>query len=158
MMRNLGIYFLVVVLMVAFSGIASAQDKPADNMELVKEKVRADKKLFIAENMQLSEAEGKAFWPVYESFQADMEKIYDRMGKLITNYAKNYQTMTDATAKQLIDEWLVIQADELNLRKSYLPKFRKVLSEVKVARYYQIENKIDSIGNYAMAAKIPLFK
>jgi hypothetical protein len=157
-MRNLGIYFLVVVLMVAFSGIASAQDKPADNMELVKEKVRADKKLFIAENMQLSEAEGKAFWPVYESFQADMEKIYDRMGKLITNYAKNYQTMTDATAKQLIDEWLVIQADELNLRKSYLPKFRKVLSEVKVARYYQIENKIDSIGNYAMAAKIPLFK
>jgi hypothetical protein len=45
---------------------ALAQDKPADNMQVLREKVRADKKLFVAANMELSESEAKAFWPVYE--------------------------------------------------------------------------------------------
>ncbi|MGZ6275097.1 MAG: hypothetical protein ACXWMI_03175, partial [Syntrophales bacterium] len=61
----------VMVLCVLFMFIVPvcAQDKPADTNQLVREKLQADKKLFIAENMQLSEAEAKAFWPVYESYQ-----------------------------------------------------------------------------------------
>jgi hypothetical protein len=158
MKRNIGIIFLALTLIVTFGGIAAAQDKAADNMELVKQKVRADKKLFVAENMELTEAQGKAFWPIYESYQADREKIFARMVKLIETYAKNYETMSDEMAGKLLEEWMAIDTDELQLRKSYLPKFRKVLSEIKVVRYYQIENKINAIGSYALAAKIPLFK
>jgi len=76
-----------------------AQDKPADTNQLVREKIQADKKLFIAENMELTESEAKAFWPVYEGYQKDLGKIVDRAKKLIENYANNYQTMTDATAR-----------------------------------------------------------
>jgi hypothetical protein len=54
---------LGVVMGMVVSGIG--QDKPADNMQIVLEKVRADKKLLVSENMQLTEAEAKAFWPVY---------------------------------------------------------------------------------------------
>lgn len=158
MKRNIGIIFLALTLIIAFSGLTAAQDKAADNMELVKQKIRTDKKLFVAENMQLTEAQGKAFWPVYESYQADNEKLIVRSVKLIENFAMNYETMSDDTAKKLIEEWFAIDADELKLRQSYLPKFRKVLPEVKVARYFQIENKIDAVNSYVMAAKIPLFK
>ena len=158
MNRKLGVLFLVVMMLVTFSSIAPAQDQPADNMELVKEKIRTDKKLFVAENMELSEDQAKAFWPVYESYQADLEKLYARMGKLIDSYAQNYETMSDDMAKKLLKEWFAIDADKLQLRQSYLPKFRKVLPEIKVVRYFQIESKIEAIGSYAMARKIPLFK
>jgi len=135
-----------------------AQDKPADTNQLVREKIQADKKLFVAENMQLTEAEAKAFWPVYESYQKDLGIIIDRTKKLIDDYAKNYQTMTDLTAKKLLNDLIVIENDRLKQRKTYLPKFRKVLSEKKVARYYQLENKIHAVVSYELAKVIPLVK
>lgn len=158
MKRNIGIFFLALTLIVAFSGLTAAEDKAADNMELVKQKIRTDKKLFVAENMELTEVQDKAFWPVYESYQADHEKLIVSSVKLIENFAMNYETMSDETAKKLLEEWLAIDADELKLRQSYVPKFRKVLPDIKVARYFQIESKIDAINRYVLAAKIPLFK
>jgi hypothetical protein len=150
----------VIVLCILFLCIVPvcAQDKPADTNQLVREKIQADKKLLIAENMQLTEAEAKAFWPVYESYQKDMGKIVERTKKLIEDYAKNYQTMTDATAKKLVNEMLVIENERLKLRRAYLPKFRKVLSEKKVARYYQLENKIHAVVMYELAKILPLMK
>jgi len=152
--------FVVIAFCVLFLFISPvcAQDKPADTNQLVREKIQADKKLLIAENMQLTESEAKAFWPVYESYQKDLGKIIDRTKKLIEDYANNYQTMTDATAKRLIDNMVVIENDRLKLKKDYLPKFRKVLSEKKVARYYQLENKIFAVVNYEVAKVIPLVK
>ena len=158
MNRKSVIMLLVAALVVAMGGMAAAQDQAADNMELVKQKIRTDKKLFIAENMQLTEDQAKAFWPVYDSYQAELEKIYDRDLKLIENYAENYKIMTNETAKALLTEWWSIDEDRLKLRNSYLPKFRKVLPEIKVARYYQLESKIDAIVDYALAAQIPLFQ
>jgi uncharacterized membrane-anchored protein YhcB (DUF1043 family) len=133
-----------------------AQDKPADTNRLVLEKIRADKKLFVAEIMQFTEAEAKAFWPVYESYQKDLAKIFERSAKLIDDYAKSYKTMTDGTAKRLLDELLSIESERLQLKKDYLPKFRQVLTEKMVARYYQLENKIYAVVNYELAGLIPL--
>jgi hypothetical protein len=135
-----------------------AQDKPADTNELLKEKIRTDKKLVIATDMQFTEAEAKVFWPVYEGYQKEQAKLYERAKNLVGNYAKNYETMTDKMAKKLLDDFMSIESDRLKLKKEYLPKFRKVLSEKKVARYYQLENKIDAIVNYEVAKVIPLVK
>jgi hypothetical protein len=77
---------------------------------------------------------------------------------LITDYADAYETMTNNTAKKLLDEYMTIETLGPKLRQAYLPKFRKVLPEVKVARYYQIENKIQAALMYELAAKIPLVK
>ena len=133
-----------------------AQEKPADTNRLVLEKIRADKKLFVAEVMQFTEAEAKAFWPVYESYQKDLARLFGRSEKLIDDYAKSYKAMTDGTAKKLLDESISIESDRLQLKKDYLPKFRKVLSEKMVARYYQLENKIYAVVNYELAGLIPL--
>jgi hypothetical protein len=135
-----------------------AQDKPADTMQIVREKIQADKKLFIAQNMKLTEPEAKAFWPVYDRYQNDLFKLTDRTITLIENYAKNYEAMTDETAQKLLDELLAIEGDRLKLRESYRPQFMKVLSAKRVARYYQLENKIHAVVSYDLARKIPLVK
>jgi hypothetical protein len=137
---------------------AISQDKPMDNMQIVREKIRADKKLFVAENMQLTEAEAKAFWPVYEQYQDELFLLRSRTVKLINDYADAYEKMTNDTAKKLLDEYFTIETLGLKLRQAYLPKFRKVLPEVKVVRYYQIENKIQAALIYELAANIPLVK
>lgn len=155
----------IIVIMIALALVLSlsglpvlAQDKPADNMQLVRDKIKADKKLFVAEGMQLTDAEQKAFWPVYDSYQKDWMKLNDRAAALIQDYAKNYKSMTNEKAKQLTDEYVAIQADQQKMKESYLPKFRKAIPEIKVARYYQLENKIGAVVNYELAMNIPLMK
>ena len=150
---------LAIVLTITFIGIAGsgqAQDKPADNMEIVKEKIRTDKKLFIATNLQLTESEAKAFWPIYEAYQAEFGKLVEREIKLIEKFAANFETMSDDVAKNLLDDSLSIDSDHMKLRQAYLPKFRSVLSDTKVARYYQLESKIDAVFEFELARKIPL--
>ena len=137
---------------------AASQEKPSDNMQIVIEKIRADKKLLVAENMQLTEAEAKAFWPVYKQYQDELFLLRARTVKLIKDYADAYETMNNNTAKKLLDEVMAIEALGPKLRQAYLPKFRKVLPEVKVLRYFQIENKIQAALIYELAASIPLVK
>jgi hypothetical protein len=150
-------FFIVLFAMLTvFIVSPMAQEKPADNMQLVREKIKTDKKLFIAQNMDLTESEGKVFWPVYEDYQKELGKLLDKTAKLIDNYAANYQTMTEETAKELINGYLAIEGERVTLMKSFLPKFRKVLPEKKVARYYQLENKINAVVKYELAKLIPL--
>ena len=150
-------FFIVLVAMLTVFIVPSmAQEKPADNMQLVREKIKTDKKLFIAENMNLTESEAKVFWPVYENYQKELGKLVDKTVKLIDNYAANYQTMTEEAAKGLIDGYLAIETERVTFMKSFLPKFRKVLPEKKVARYYQLENKINAVVKYELAKLIPL--
>jgi hypothetical protein len=150
------IAMVLAIMLIGFVGSAAAQDKPADNMDLVKEKIRTDKKLFIATNMQLTESEANAFWPVYEAYQADLAKLRDREIKLIEEFAAKFETMSDDAAKKLLDDSLSIDSDHQKLRQSYLSKIRGVLPDKKVARYYQLENKIDAVLEYEMAKRIPL--
>ena len=147
---------LGAIIMTGGPGIA--QEKPADTMEIVLEKIRADKKLLVAENLQLTEGEAKGFWPVYSRYQDELFLLRARTAKLITDYAAGYDQMSNDTAKKLLDEYMTIEALGLKLRQAYLPKFRAVLPEVKVVRYYQIENKIYAALVYEIAAKIPLVK
>jgi len=154
----------VVVLLVATLCMTPAfaetapGDKPADNMQILRDKLKADKKLIVAANMQLTESEAKGFWPVYEAYQKDLEEINKRTAAMIKSYADawNTKSMDNEKAKILTSEFLDIQADEVKLMQSYVPKLNDVLPATKVARYLQIESKIRTIIRYELVAEIPL--
>jgi hypothetical protein len=152
------IFATIAIVMLFGVGLAFSQEKASDNMQVVIEKIRADKKLLVAENMQLTDAEAKAFWPVYKQYQDELFLLRTRTVKLIKDYADAYETMNNNTAKKLLNEYVSIDAMGPKLRQAYLPKFRKALPEVKVARYFQIENKIQAALFYELAANIPLMK
>jgi hypothetical protein len=138
---------------------AFAQDKPVDtNMQILLDKVKADKKLVVAANMELNEAEAKEFWPIYEAYQKDLQTINDRLRKTILAYADAYnkKALTDADAMQLTNEVLTIDQDELTLRKTYATRLGRIMPAKKVARYLQIENKIRAAIRYDLASGIPL--
>jgi len=146
------------VLACLVNGVAIAQDKPADQMEILREKARADKKLVVATTLALTESEAKAFWPVYNAYQSDMITHYDKLLKFIDRFTQAYDAMTDQSATQLLNEYLALEANHVALLKAYVPRFQKVLPALKVARLYQVENKMRALVNYDLARQIPLVK
>jgi len=148
-----------IVMTAAFVvGLASAAAAQDDTMEVLREKVRADKKLLVAVALDLSESEAKTFWPVYNAYQSDMIEHYNRVMKLISNYAAAYKTMTDDTASQLLGQFLSLETAHAALLNGYLPKLQNALPPKKVARFYQVENKLRELVNYELARDIPLIK
>jgi hypothetical protein len=142
----------------AFAQTNPAEAKPADNMQILREKLQADKKLVVAANMDLTEAEAKNFWPLYEEYQKELHKINDQIAMTIVDYAKEYRanTLTDAKATQLLDQYITIEEAETKLKRAFIPRLSKVLPGRKVARYMQIENKIRAIVKYEIAGEVPL--
>ena len=128
------------------------------NMEILKEKLKADKKLLIAGNMDLTDAEAKQFWPLYDAYQKDLEGINKQLGQTIKEYADafNKGTISNDTAKKLLNEALTVEEQEVKLKRSSAEKLGKVLPETKVARYIQLETKIRSLIKFEMAQQIPL--
>jgi len=150
----------MAIMMFGFAPLSLAQDKPADNMQILRDKIKADKKLVVATNMELTETEAKGFWPIYDEYQKDLQKINRRIANLLDSYAADFRskTLTDDKAKKLIDEAIVIGQAEANLKSTYAPKLSKVLPVKKVARYLQIENKIRAVVKYDLAQGVPLVK
>ena len=142
----------------ALAAPAMAQTTATTNMEILRQKVKADKKLVVAENLKLTDAEGTAFWPVYDAYQKDLQQINQRLVAAIKAYADAYNKgpVTNETAKKLLDETLAIDDAEAKLKSASVPKILAVLPAVKAARYVQIENKIRAAVRYELAAGIPL--
>jgi hypothetical protein len=149
-----------LIIMFGLAPLSMAQDKPADNLEILRNKIRADKKLVVATNMELTESEAKNFWPLYEQYQKDLQKINHRIAAVLDSYADDFRkkSLTDDKAKKLINEALAIDREETALKGAYAPKLSKALPMVKVVRYLQIENKIRALVRYDIAAGVPLVR
>jgi hypothetical protein len=148
----------LAIMSLGFTPYVMAQDKPADNMQILRDKIRADKKLVVATNMELTESEAKGFWPVYDQYQKDLQKINKRIANVLETYAADFRgkSLTDEKAKKLIEEAVAIEQAEANLKSTYAPKLSKTLPVKKVARYLQIENKIRAVVKYDLAQGVPL--
>ena len=148
----------IAMMMFGLAPLSLAQDKPADNMQILLAKIKADKKLVVATNMELTESEAKGFWPIYGEYQKDLQKINQRVANFLESYAADFRgkSLTDEKAKKLINEAVAIEQAEANLKSTYAPNLSKVLPAKKVARYLQIENKIRAVVRYELATGVPL--
>jgi len=152
---------IVAIVLAALMGSAlpaTAQESSDTNMEILKQKLKADKKLIVAGNMDLSEADAKKFWPVYDAYQKDLEQVNQKLAQTIKEYAEafNKGPVQDNTAKKLLNEVLSLDEQETKLKRTYADKLEKVLPYSKVARYIQIENKIRALIKMELAQQIPL--
>jgi hypothetical protein len=137
---------------------AMAQTAGTTNMEILRQKIKADKKLVVAQNLKLTDSEAATFWPVYDAYQKDLQAINQRLTTAILAYADAYNKgpVTNEMAKKLLDESLAIDEAEAKLKTASAPKILAALPATKAARYIQIENKIRAAVRYELAAGIPL--
>jgi hypothetical protein len=157
-MKFLTAFVLAVIVLAAMPVIAQEGGSAETNMEILLEKVKADKKLLVAANMELTDEEAKKFWPLYEEYQKEVQKQNERLGKAIMDYADAYNKgpVPNDLAKKLMNEVISIEEAEAKTKKNYAEKIGKVIPAAKTARYMQIETKIRAALKYELAKQIPL--
>jgi hypothetical protein len=146
------------LLLLGLAARAADPSPPVDDLSILRDKIRADKKLLVASNMDLTEAEAKGFWPIYDEYQKDLQAINARIADQLESYADDLRgnTLTDESAKKLIEKSVAIEQSEAALKSKFAPKLSKVLPARKVVRYLQIENKIRALVRYDLASGVPL--
>lgn len=152
-MKSRALATLLLALIVA-SPVAA--QTATDELEAARTQIQADRKAIVSRLMSMTEAESNAFWPVYNTYREDIRKIDDKLVTVAESYFSSPDSLTDKQAQSLLSDWMKLRADKLNLRKSYVKKFSKAIPTTKLVRFYQIENKMDAVIEYEMAASIPL--
>lgn len=127
-------------------------------IELLRSDVKAKKVAIVTEVMHFTDEEAKVFWPVYREYELELAKIGDARIELIKDYARNYETMTDEKAKELIQRALKLEERRTKLKKNYFKKFDKVLPSRAVAKFFQLENQINLLIDLQIASELPLIK
>jgi hypothetical protein len=134
-----------------------AQDSGVDSdIQLLRSDIRNDKVKIMTDQMQLNDADSKAFWPIYREYDNELSKLSDQKVDLIKEYAKNYDTMTDKEVQSLADRSFALQKKRIDLREKYFKKISKAVSPKSAARFVQVEDRVDMLLNLQLAANIPM--
>ncbi|MGI9204175.1 MAG: hypothetical protein ACR2Q3_09200 [Woeseiaceae bacterium] len=156
---------LILVLLLVFTGVPVANGQNADpgmqsDSDVAKSRamIREGQDAYIRENIRLTEAEAEQFWPLYREYRSDLLPVQDRYVTLMADYMRQYRTgvLTNAYAEDMLNSFFDIKNDLLRTRKKYIRKFKRIMPMLKVARFYQMENKFSADVDAQLALLIPL--
>lgn len=160
-MRTTSAFAATLLACLALTQGASAQvnEKFADmtdEIELLRSVAQTERQAIVRQAMILTDQESAAFWPVYNEYRAEVAKVSNQLVKVVTDYAAQRDTLTDAQAKTLLNDHIKFEQDLLKIRRKYIARFNKAMPMTKVARFYQVENKLDILQKMDIASQIPL--
>jgi hypothetical protein len=127
-----------------------------DGQQQVIARIQGDKHAIVLKTLAMNDAQVEAFTPIYDEYQVERKKLFDRAADLLDLYASNYASMTDEAAKKILKDWFSLRDDEVALTRKYAKQFEKVLPPAKVVRFVQVENKLDTLVQLKAVDNIPL--
>ena len=132
-----------------------AQSTHDEQQQLIAQ-IQTDKRALVLNTLALDDAQVQAFTPIYDKYQVERKKLFDRAADLLDLYASNYDSMTDEAARAILKEWFALRDDEVALTRKYAKQFGKVLPPAKVVRFVQVENKVDTLLQLKAVLNVPL--
>ena len=147
------LFSFIAIVVISVSAYAQTEN---DYLEIAREVLKTEKKAVIAELMQLSEEESQPFWNLYNEYQGKLYLVQNKRIDIIRDYAEHYETLTDEKADELYTKSMAFQQEIMKLEKQYYKKFKKILPAGKAARFFQAENKIETMIDANLALEIPL--
>jgi len=155
MFKKINVY-LSLLMMLFISASAFGEINTEDEIELSRSYIEAHRQTIVASVMELTEEESRTFWPVYKEYRANIESVNDRFIELVRKYADHYENLSDAVAAEMMVEYLDIEEDRLIYKRISTEQLSVILRPSKVARFFQMENKMDAIIKFDLVATIPL--
>lgn len=155
-LKNRLAIFTAASLAVCAFGLATPASAQTTQKQLDIAAARAQRKATVGANMNLTPAEATKFWPVYDAYEARMDRIEDRHVKELKDYAAKYDNLSDADAGKKLNEVMAIQQGRLDVQKEFVAKFKDAIPQVKVTRFFQIDNKIQALIQCDIAQLVPL--
>jgi Spy/CpxP family protein refolding chaperone len=133
----------------------ATQGVKADEQILYKQ-VMTDKRAVFAQNLQLTDSESRAFWPVYDEYEGKLKKINDEFLGLVDDYAGKFGSITDADATAMLKKKMALEKQREDLKQTYTKKVAKVLPPIKALRYAQVETRINNLIRNEVYSLIPI--
>jgi len=149
---------LLLLLLVAIFAIPTMAQSDHDYIEIERTVLKTERKAAVADAMQFTDEEAKVFWPLYNEYTAKVYEAKTKSLNIILDYADSFETINDQQADDLILRSFKVEQELQKLKMSYYKKFKKILPAGRVARYYQIENKIEALIAAEIAFEIPLIE
>jgi len=125
-------------------------------LDVLLDTMRANRKALVAVNLKLTDDEAAKFWPIYDRYQKEINALGDRLAGVLLDYSASFRDLSNDKAMKLMEDYLSIEAERVKVRRTYIDEFAKILPGRTVARFYQIENKIDAVLRYDLARAIPV--
>jgi len=156
-MHHHQLHILFALLVCAFGLVATAAEQD-DEVAQGREMIREGRLEIVRSEIHLTEEESAAFWPLYATYRDESDAIHDRYAAMITEYVRRYDNadLSNEYADELIDTFLAVKYEKLDVQKKYVPEFRAILPALKVARLYQLENKLNAEIDAQLALVVPL--
>jgi hypothetical protein len=127
-----------------------------DTLEVTRQAIESQRRVLVSGALPLTDAEADAFWPLYDAYEKERRPLDERANKLVADFLAGAATLTDAQAKAMVEEALQIEEGKVRLRRGYLGRMAKAIPPRKLARFYQIDNKLDAVVRADVSKQIPL--
>lgn len=151
MLRVLKLFVMIVI----FLPIASADQLEESRIEL-----EAKKKVQISKSLELNNDQSSKFWDVYADYERELGSTTKDSFELIRKFSEGYKknSITEQDTANMLAAYFRIEARKLQIKQNYLSRYQEILPNKKVFRFYQIDNKIDSLIRCDIARKLPLIE
>ncbi|MEJ2111036.1 MAG: hypothetical protein P8Z37_14230 [Acidobacteriota bacterium] len=132
------------------------EDDLLDFMQLTVADLRNASRNIISGVMKFTDEEANVFWPVYDKFDREYNKISDQMEAVIKDYEAHYKTMDDSKARELAQRMFAVDEAKVRLQENYYNEFSKVISANRTTQLFQVLRRIDLLMNLKIAATLPV--
>jgi hypothetical protein len=129
-----------------------------EDIQMMRKDIRSQRKQIIAANMKLTDVEAEKFWPVYEQYVSDLVAINGKKYALIKQYLQSAGALSDAESEKAVQQWVDVDESVAQLRRRYIPSFRKVLSPKNTALFYQLDRRVQLLIDLQLASSLPLIQ
>ena len=157
MIKNCAL-FMVMFAMLAFCPLGRAQDREPtidSTIAVVRANMRASRAALITTGMNFTDKDGAAFWPIYQQYEYERYRLDDRRAAVIKQYTQKYPNLTDADAKAMAEQMLDCESRLAELKKQYYKKFNRVLPALTVAKFFQLERRVDLMMDMQVESSLP---
>lgn len=135
---------------------AFSQPGISNDEQMVLRQIETDQRAVYAINMDLTDDESRAFWPIYDEYEAAMKKVIRQRVTLLNQYADRYRTLSEADAADMLSKIWQVEYQALRIRETFAKKMQKVLPDSKALRYVQIQARIDNVLLGGLMERVPL--
>ncbi len=157
-------FIAIVALAAVAASIGRAQEESFDAREqnfrayvtLLRTDIKAERKDIINAIMQFNDSDATKFWPIFQQYDAELTTIGDGRMKLIVDYARNYENLTNEQADALMSKAFDLEAQRAILKKKYFDKMKAQLSATEAAKFFLVENQIQHIIDLQISASLPV--
>lgn len=149
---------LAIMLIVAPSLCAQPVSTEGTDMQALRTAAKTDKKALVASTLELTPAQAKKFWPLYDSFQRTIDAANRQRAVSLEQLLSNDKPMSNLAARNLARNFMAAEETEMKATRKMFNAVMRALPQLKAARYIQLENKISTIQAFDIAGAFPLVK